>query len=111
MSYMSDAINKLYLKTEELKNDLLELSRVIHSNPEIKWKEYKAVENIKSLLIENGLEFNSVENYPTAFVSSIKGKRFLFGVGQEAVVILTVGTSTGISGTTGASKTSCSGRV
>ena len=75
MSYMSDAINKLYLKTEELKNDLLELSRVIHSNPEIKWKEYKAVENIKSLLIENGLEFNSVENYPTAFVSSIKGKR------------------------------------
>ena len=75
MSYMSDAINKLYLKTEELKNDLLELSRVIHSNPEIKWKEYKAVENIKSLLIENGLEFTPIENYPTAFVSSLKGKR------------------------------------
>ena len=73
MSYMSDAINKLYLKTEELKNDLLELSRVIHSNPEIKWKEYKAVENIKSLIVENGLEFTPVENYPTAFVSSIKG--------------------------------------
>ena len=52
MSYMSDAINKLYLKTEELKNDLLELSRVIHSNPEIKWKEYNERNYIQTYILK-----------------------------------------------------------
>ena len=38
--------NNIYTKIEELKEDLLQLSHDIHSNPEIRWEEFLAVENI-----------------------------------------------------------------
>tara|TARA_Y100001970_G_scaffold82133_1_gene104005 strand:+ start:977 stop:2179 length:1203 start_codon:yes stop_codon:yes gene_type:complete len=72
---MNAAIDKLFLKTEDLKNELITLSIDIHSNPEIKWKEFDAVKNIKSLLEKYEIEVAINNNYPTAFVSSIKGNK------------------------------------
>ena len=48
--YMKNKKNNIYTKIEELKEDLLKLSHDIHSNPEIKWEEFLAVENISKLL-------------------------------------------------------------
>ena len=72
---MNADIDKLFLKTEDLKNELINLSIDIHSNPEIKWKEFDAVKNIKSLLEQYDIEVAINNNYPTAFVSSIKGNK------------------------------------
>ena len=72
---MNAAIDKLFLKTEDLKNELINLSIDIHSNPEIKWKEFDAVKNIKSLLEKYEIDVAINNNYPTAFVSSIKGNK------------------------------------
>ena len=69
---MNADIDKLFLKTEDLKNELINLSIDIHSNPEIKWKEFDAVKNIKSLLEKYDIKVAINNNYPTAFVSSFK---------------------------------------
>jgi amidohydrolase len=65
--------NNIYTKIEELKDDLLKLSHDIHSNPEIRWKEFLAVENISKLLNKYDIETNIVKELPTAFTASIKG--------------------------------------
>ena len=36
-------MKEIYNQIDNLKNDLIDLSIEIHSNPEIKWKEFKAV--------------------------------------------------------------------
>ena len=42
---MKNKKNNIYTKVDELKEDLLKLSHDIHSNPEIRWEEFLAVEN------------------------------------------------------------------
>jgi len=49
-SNMNQKIDNIYKKIEAIKDDLLKLSHDIHSNPEIKWEEFLAVENILKLL-------------------------------------------------------------
>ena len=40
-------MKEIYKEIDNLKNDLIDLSLQIHSNPEIKWQEFSAVKNIK----------------------------------------------------------------
>jgi amidohydrolase len=71
---MKEKIEQLFTKIDDLKNDLIDLSKIIHENPEIKWQEFKAVANIKSLLNMHDIELESIKDLPTAFTASIKGK-------------------------------------
>ena len=65
--------NNIYTKIEELKEDLLQLSHDIHSNPEIRWEEFLAVENISKLLNKFDVKTNIIKDLPTAFTATIKG--------------------------------------
>ena len=65
--------NNIYTKIEELKEDLLQLSHDIHSNPEIRWEEFLAVENISKLLNKYDVKTNIIKDLPTAFTATIKG--------------------------------------
>jgi amidohydrolase len=71
--YMKNKKNNIYTKVDELKEDLLKLSRDIHSNPEIKWEEFLAVENISKLLNKYDIKTNVIKDLPTAFTATIKG--------------------------------------
>ena len=70
---MKNKKNNIYTKVDELKEDLLKLSRDIHSNPEIKWEEFLAVENISKLLNKYDIKTNVIKDLPTAFTATIKG--------------------------------------
>ena len=70
---MNNKKNSIYTKVEELKEDLLKLSHDIHSNPEIKWEEFLAVENISKLLNKYDIKTNVIKDLPTAFTATIKG--------------------------------------
>ena len=70
---MKNKKNNIYTKIEELKEDLLKLSHDIHSNPEIKWEEFLAVENISKLLNKYDIKTNIIKDLPTAFTATIKG--------------------------------------
>ncbi len=70
---MNNKIDNIYKKIETIKNDLLKLSHDIHSNPEIKWEEFLAVENILKLLNKYNVQANIIKDIPTAFTASIKG--------------------------------------
>jgi len=70
---MNNKKNSIYTKVEELKEDLLKLSHDIHSNPEIRWKEFLAVENISKLLNKYDIKTNIIKDLPTAFTATIKG--------------------------------------
>ena len=70
---MKNKKNNIYTKIEELKEDLLKLSHDIHSNPEIKWEEFFAVENISKLLNKYDIKTNIIKDLPTAFTATIKG--------------------------------------
>jgi len=70
---MNNKIDNIYKKIEIIKEDLLKLSNDIHSNPEIKWEEFLAVENISKLLKNYDIPINIIEDVPTAFTASIKG--------------------------------------
>ena len=70
---MKNKKNNIYTKIEELKEELLKLSHDIHSNPEIKWEEFLAVENISKLLNKYDIKTNIIKDLPTAFTATIKG--------------------------------------
>ena len=70
---MKNKKNNIYTKVDELKEDLLKLSHDIHSNPEIKWEEFLAVENISKLLNKYDIKTNIIKDLPTAFTATIKG--------------------------------------
>ena len=70
---MKNKKNNIYTKVDELKEDLLKLSHDIHSNPEIKWEEFLAVENISKLLNKYDIKTNVIKDLPTAFTATIKG--------------------------------------
>ena len=66
-------MKEIYNEIDSLKNDLIDLSHQIHSNPEIKWQEFSAVKNIETLLNKYNIQINKVKDLPTAFTASIKG--------------------------------------
>ena len=70
---MKNKKNNIYTKVDELKEDLLKLSHDIHSNPEIRWEEFLAVENISKLLNKYDIKTNVIKDLPTAFTATIKG--------------------------------------
>jgi len=70
---MKNKKNNIYTKVDELKEDLLKLSHDIHSNPEIRWEEFFAVENISKLLNKYDIKTNVIKDLPTAFTATIKG--------------------------------------
>ena len=70
---MKNKKNNIYTKVDELKEDLLKLSHDIHSNPEIRWEEFLAVENISKLLNKYDIKTNIIKDLPTAFTATIKG--------------------------------------
>ena len=72
-SDMNNKTDNIYKKIETIKDDLFKLSHDIHSNPEIKWEEFLAVENILKLLDKYNVQANIIEDVPTAFTASIKG--------------------------------------
>ena len=72
-SDMKNKIDNIYKKIDIMKDDLLKLSHDIHSNPEIKWEEFLAVENISKLLNKYNVQTNIIKDVPTAFTASIKG--------------------------------------
>ena len=66
-------MKEIYKQIDYMKNDLIDLSLQIHSNPEIKWEEFEAIKNIETLLNKYDIKINKIKDLPTAFTASIKG--------------------------------------
>jgi len=66
-------MKEIYKQIDYMKNDLINLSLQIHSNPEIKWEEFEAIKNIETLLNKYDIKINKIKDLPTAFTASIKG--------------------------------------
>jgi metal-dependent amidase/aminoacylase/carboxypeptidase family protein len=67
--------DKIYQEIDNLKEELLSLSKNIHENPELCFKEHKSVEFIKELLKKHNFEVEENSGgIETAFKARFKGK-------------------------------------
>lgn len=66
---------KIISELENIREELISLSKKIHENPELAFKEYKAVENITRLLDKHGFKIEKgIAGLDTAFRAEYKGK-------------------------------------
>ena len=77
----SDVKNTIYKNVEENKLDLIRISEYIHENPELGYKEFKAVEKLTSYLKEKGNEviipFGGLDTSFSASFTQGKGERHI----------------------------------
>lgn len=67
-------IDKIFDKVDEIKEELLQLSKNIHDNPELSFEEYKSSGFVKDLLREHNFEIeDNSGGMETAFKARFKG--------------------------------------
>lgn len=68
---MSDIKNKILSLSQEFKEDLIQIRRHLHQNPELSFQEYETSKFIKAKLDEWGIDYKSVAD--TGIIAEIKG--------------------------------------